>query len=130
MPKLDFSNYEGGREPAYVKHTLLESYLPELAYKVGSRWDSIVYVDPFAGPWQTKHPNYADSSFGIAVDALLRCQAGLRQSRNRDLHFECILGEQDKDAFAHLDNFAKTESRSNFVVHALPGKFAEQTHTI
>jgi three-Cys-motif partner protein len=129
MPRVDLSNYEG-REQAYVKHCLLEGYLPEWAYKVGSRWDSLVYVDPFAGPWQTKHPDYADSSFGIAVDALRRCQAGLRESRNRDLHVECILGEQDEDAFAHLERFAKAESRPNFVVHALPGKFANQTSKI
>ena len=53
MPKVDFSNYEG-REQAYVKHCLLEEYLPELAYRVGRTWDSLVYVDAFAGPWQTK----------------------------------------------------------------------------
>lgn len=99
MSKVDLSNY-AGREQAYVKHCLLEGYLPEWAYKVGSKWDSLVYVDAFAGPWQTKHPDYADSSFGIAVDALRRCQAGLGESRGRDLHVECILGEQDEDAFA------------------------------
>ena len=129
MPKVDLSNYEG-REQAYVKHCLLEGYLPEWGYKVGSRWDSLVYVDAFAGPWQTTHPDYADSSFGIAVDALRRCQAGLRESRGLDLHVECILGEQDEDAFGHLERFATAESRHNFVVHALPGKFAKQTSTI
>lgn len=129
MSKVDLSNY-AGREQAYVKHCLLEGYLPEWAYKVGSKWDSLVYVDAFAGPWQTKHPDYADSSFGIAVDALRRCQAGLGESRGRDLHVECILGEQDEDAFAHLERFAATESRPNFIVRALPGKFAKQTSTI
>ncbi len=33
---------------------LLEEYLPEWAYKVGSTWDSLAYVDAFAGPWQTQ----------------------------------------------------------------------------
>ncbi len=32
MPKVDLSNYEG-REQAYIKHCLLETYLPEWAYK-------------------------------------------------------------------------------------------------
>ena len=125
MPKVDLANYDG-REQAYVKHCLLEGYLPEWAYKVGSTWDWLVYVDAFAGPWQTKHPNYADSSFGIAVDALRRCQLGLRESRGRDLHMECVLVEQDENAFAHLKNFGGAESRPNFIVHALLGKFAEQ----
>jgi len=129
MPKVDLSNYQG-REQAYVKHCLLEGYLPEWAYKVGSTWDSLVYVDAFAGPWQTRHPSYADSSFGVAVDELRRCQIGLRDGRGRDLHMECVLVEQDEDAFAHLETFAKNESRPNFLVHALPGNFAKQIPAI
>lgn len=129
MPKVDLSNYKD-REQAYVKHCLLEGYLPEWAYKVGSTWDSLVYVDAFAGPWQTKHPNYADSSFGIAVDALRRCQTGLHDSRGRDLNIECILVEQDNDAFAHLKEFAVSQSRTGFIVRALPGKFAKQVPAI
>src|SRR3989442_13950222 len=35
MPKVDLSLYKQ-REQAYVKHCLLEEYLPEWAYKVGS----------------------------------------------------------------------------------------------
>ena len=50
MPKIEFSNYEGGREQAYVKHSLLENYLGQLAYRVRQIWDAIVYVDGFAGP--------------------------------------------------------------------------------
>lgn len=129
MPKVDLSHYDR-REQAYVKHCLLEQYLPDWAYKVGSKWDSLVYVDGFAGPWQTKHPNYADSSFGVAVDALRRCQVGLREGRGRDLHIECILVEQDESAFAHLEKFATAESRPDFIVHALPGQFANQTSRI
>jgi three-Cys-motif partner protein len=87
-------------------------------------------VDGFAGPWQTKHPDYADSSFGIAVDALRRCQLGLRQGRGRELHIECILVEQDESAFSHLKRFATASSHTNFIVHALPGKFVTQVSRI
>ena len=79
MPKVDLSNYKG-REQAYVKHSLLEVYLPELAYRVGKKWDSLVYVDGFAGPWKTHDPGHADSSFSIAIDALRRSQTGLRET--------------------------------------------------
>lgn len=129
MPKVDFSNYQG-REQAYVKHCLLDKYLPCWAYKVGSTWDALAYIDAFAGPWQTKHPNYADSSFGIAVGALRRCQKGLREGRRRDLHIECILVEQEEEAFAHLEKFAASETGPNFIVHALPGTFAKQIPAI
>ena len=129
MPNVDLSNYQG-REQAYVKHCLLERYLPDWAYKVGSKWDSLVYVDAFAGPWQTKHPNYADSSFGVAVDALRRCHLGLREGRKRDLRIECVLVEQDENAFAQLESFAQAASHPSFLVHALPGKFATQIPAI
>jgi hypothetical protein len=53
MPKVDLSNYEG-REQAYVKHYLLEKYLSRWGYKTGSKWDPLVFVDGFAGPWGSK----------------------------------------------------------------------------
>ena len=129
MPKVDFSNYLG-REQAFIKHSLLGEYLPDWAYKVGGKWDSLTYVDAFAGPWQTKHPNFADSSFGIAVDLLRRCQNGLRESRGRDLHVECILVEQEKEPFEQLRLFAADETADNFAVRALRGSFAEQIPAI
>ena len=129
MPKVDLANYKD-REQAYVKHCLLERYIPDWAYKVGTSWDSLVYVDGFAGPWQTKHPNYADSSFGVAVTALRQCQEGLRQNRKLDLHIECVLVERDKNAFSHLEAFAVEQSDANFVVRALAGTFADQIASI
>ena len=69
MPKADLSAYTG-REQAYVKHYLLEKCLAPLAYKVGSAWDSFVYVDGFSGPWKTTRADYADSSFAVAIDVL------------------------------------------------------------
>lgn len=125
MPKVDLSIYSG-REQAYVKHCLLEEYLPDWAYKVGAMWDSLVYVDGFAGPWQTKHPEYADSSFGIAIDALRRSCAGLREGRGRELRVESILVEQDQAACEHLKKFAASKSGPSFGVHALCGEFIEQ----
>lgn len=98
MPKLDFSKYEGEREQAYVKHSLLEVYLPELAFRVGQKWDVLAYVDGFAGPWKTRDPDHADSSFGIAIEALRRSQAGLRERHGRELHVKCILVGKTKAA--------------------------------
>ena len=128
MPRIDLAHYKG-RELAYVKHYLLEEYLPEWAYKVGAAWDSLVYVDGFAGPWQTTHPNYADSSFGVAVEVLRKCQSGLHQ-RGRDLQIECILVDQDKRAFNHLQQFATTNTAPGFGIHALGGQFVEQIPAI
>ena len=129
MPKVDLTNY-AGREQAYVKHCLLEEYLPEWAYKVGGAWDELVYVDGFAGPWEAKHTDYADTSFGIATQLLRQCQAGLLETRGRDLRIECILIEQDKKAFVELKKFAVAQSRSGFKVHALSGEFAQKINAV
>ena len=51
MPKVDLAAY-AGREQAYIKHCLLENYLPDWGYKIGQAWDNLIYVDGFAGPWK------------------------------------------------------------------------------
>lgn len=38
-----------GREQTLVKHFILRQYLKRFAHIVGSHWDSITYVDCFAG---------------------------------------------------------------------------------
>lgn len=128
MPKI--SNYEGGREPARVKHSLLEGYLPELVYRIGRTWDSFAYVDGFAGPWKTNDPNHADSSFRVAIDALRRSQKGLRDAHQRELQVTCILVEKDNIAFAELERSAASETSSEFEVHALHGEFIEKLSAI
>ena len=128
MPRVDLTNYIG-REQAYIKHCLLEEYLPEWAYKVGRVWDELVYVDGFAGPWQTKHADYADTSFGVAIQALRQCQNGLRE-HGRNLKMESILVDQDKNAFDELQKFAELQSNPGFGVHALHGQFIEKIETI
>jgi three-Cys-motif partner protein len=129
MPKVDFTNYLE-REQAYVKHCLLEQYLPELTYRVGKKWDSIVYIDGFAGPWQTNDPDHADSSFAVAVDALRQCQTGLRDTHGREIHMKSILVEQQRDAYLELKRFASRESTTNFEIHALNGEFVDNISRI
>ena len=88
MPKVNLVDY-AGREQAYVKHRLLAEYLPPLAYKVGSAWDSIVYVDAFSGPWNTNRADLADFSFAVAIDTLRNAQAGLRE-KGKNRRIDCI----------------------------------------
>jgi three-Cys-motif partner protein len=125
MPKVDFSAYEG-REQAYIKHCLLEEYLPDWGYKVGSQWDSLVYVDGFAGPWETKSPGHEDSSFGVAVSALSHVAEGLRLGRGRNLNVNCILVDQDKRAAEKLQAYAESVKRPGFRVNPLCGEFIDR----
>jgi three-Cys-motif partner protein len=129
MPKIDFAAYEGGREQAYIKHTLLEEYLPEWGYKVGSQWDSLVYVDGFAGPWDVQTPSFDDSSFGIASKALNNVASGLTE-HGRQLNVRCVLVEQSPEAFKKLKAYADSVNRPGFRVDALSGQFVSQLPAI
>ena len=124
MPKVDFSHYQG-REQAYVKHYLLERYLPDWAFKVGTKWRSLVYIDGFAGPWGTTDPNHEDSSFAVAVDSLRRARLGLLQQRGVTLSTHAILVESKKETFAKLDSFAQATNGADVSVTAIPGKFVD-----
>jgi three-Cys-motif partner protein len=123
MPKVNLTDY-AGREQAYVKHRLLAEYLPPLAYKVGSAWDSIVYVDAFSGPWKTSRTDYADSSFAVAISTLRDAQRGLKE-KNKNVRIDCILVEEDKKAFKELEAFAATQQTPAFGVHPLCGTFVD-----
>ncbi len=71
---VDLANY-AGREQAYVKHYLLDIYLEALIHKIASRYDHVVYVDGFSGPWQAAGTDFQDTSFGIALRALRSAKA-------------------------------------------------------
>jgi three-Cys-motif partner protein len=90
-----------GREQAYVKHVLLESYLERLVHKVASRYDHVAYVDGFAGPWLSANERFEDTSFGIALNALRRAKATWKQ-HGRDVTMSALLVEQDKAAYSQL----------------------------
>jgi three-Cys-motif partner protein len=89
-----------GREQAYVKHTFLELYLEALAHKVASTYPHIVYVDGFAGPWQSVNENFRDTSFGIALNALRKAKESWKPMR--DVRMSALLVERDATAYAAL----------------------------
>ena len=95
---IDFSHYEG-REQAFVKHTFLDKYLPALIGKICSTFDEFVYVDGFAGPWQsTAGESFDDTSFGIALNHMTT-QRLFYQSRGRDIKMRAFLVEKDAGSF-------------------------------
>jgi three-Cys-motif partner protein len=96
---IRFQNY-AGREQAYVKHVFLESYLERLAHKVASAYSHIVYVDGFAGPWQSANENFEDTSFGIGLNALRRAKASWKEKR--DVRMSAFLVEREPAAYRQL----------------------------
>src|SRR6266436_3588726 len=71
-----------GREQSYVKHVFLERYLELLVHKTASIYPHIVFVDGFAGPWQSANESWKE--------------------RNRDVRMSAFLVERDQDAYKKL----------------------------
>jgi three-Cys-motif partner protein len=90
-----------GREQAYVKHVFLERYLEALIFKTASTYKHIVYVDGFAGPWQSANEEFADTSFGICLNALRRAKETWQKSK-RNVRMTALLVEQHPKAYAKL----------------------------
>jgi len=90
-----------GREQTYVKHVFLERYLEALAFKTASTYNHIVYVDGFAGPWQSANEKFEDTSFGIALNALRRAKDAWKKN-GRDVRMTALLVEQNAAAYARL----------------------------
>lgn len=100
MSLPDLAHY-AGREQAYVKHYFLASYVEALVFKVASKYDTIVYIDGYSGPWQSGSEKFADTSFGIAL-ATLRSAREAWKRKGRIVKMKAILVEERREAFAKL----------------------------
>lgn len=128
-PPLNFAHYEG-REQAFIKHVLLQQYLPAWAYKVATRWDSLVFVDCFAGPWGVKGEQFEDSSFGVAVEALSEVLESRRERGDTLFRVKLILVEKTPEGFARLEEYAAAHRRDGFEIEPYLGEFTEVIPTI
>jgi three-Cys-motif partner protein len=90
-----------GREQSYVKHIFLERYLEALVFKTASTYPHIVYVDGFAGPWQSANEQFEDTSFVIALNALRRAKEAWKRN-GRNVRMSAFLVERDGAAYAKL----------------------------
>jgi three-Cys-motif partner protein len=96
----DLARY-AGREQAYVKHYFLENYLGRLLHKAAARFDHIVYIDGFSGPWQSSQEQFEDTSFGIALGELRKAKSTWREL-GRDREMSAFLVEKSQGAFGRL----------------------------
>ena len=128
MPKVDLTNYTG-REHAYIKHYLLAEYLSRWGYKTGSKWDPLVFIDGFAGPWESNDEEFNDTSFGIGLRALSETITGLSKI-NRTVRGICIFVEKKPQSFFKLHGFAKKHSTESVRAIALKGRFVDKIKVI
>ena len=128
MPKVNLANYRG-REHAYIKHYLLAEYLSRWGYKIGSKWDPLVFIDGFAGPWGSIDEDFADTSFGIALSALNETVIGLSKV-NRSVHGVCVFVEKKPQSFIKLEDFTRNHTSDSVRAVALKGRFVEKIKVI
>lgn len=123
---LDPRWYEG-REQALVKHTFLDTYMPAQIPKIVSWADEFVYVDLFAGPWQSNSGDYSDTSFGIALRRMTEARAK-RAELGRSVKMIAHFVEKDPENYPKLveavGRFPEVES------HCYPGTAEQHANTI
>ena len=113
-----------GREQAFIKHQLLETYLQRLFMIIGQHQKNIRYVDCFSGPWQEGSNDLQDTSIGISLKIIEKCQNGLN-ANGKNVTFHALFIEKDKKSFQKLQNYLSDISQQNISTKALPGDFFE-----
>ncbi|SRR6266498_1617694 len=93
------------REQTKIKHLILQKYLQRFAMIIGSKWDTITYVDCFSGPWNVQSEDLQDSSFSIALRELQAARAQ-HVARGKSIKLRCLFLEKNPDAYAKLEEFA------------------------
>lgn len=116
------------REQSELKHYAIKLYLEAAARILGSAWD-LKYVDCCAGPWDSTHADYSDTSFGIAFEVLRQTRLELAE-RNRAPRISCLFIEKEKRPFAALDGYAQEKTSRDITVVARNWDFAERISDI
>lgn len=118
-----------GREQAFVKHRLLETYLQRLFMIMGLYQRSIRYVDCFSGPWQEGSATLQDTSIGIALKIFQKSREGFRKM-GREVTFQALFIEKDRIAFQKLQSYLATFSQTGITTEAFYGDFFELRDSI
>ncbi len=93
-----------GREQAFIKHKLLETYLYKLFMIVGQHQPTISYVDCLAGPWQENTEDMSDTSIGRSLQTMRNCLESLR-GMGHSVRFRALFVEKDEEAYQKLTEY-------------------------
>ena len=116
------------REQAFVKHTLLKSYLQKLFLIVGAsaRGGSIeiCYVDCFAGPWGDDSESMETTSIAISLQMLEDCRQALARLGTQ-AKMRALFIEKDRRAFKRLDTYLANFTPTAIEAQCRQGDFVE-----
>jgi three-Cys-motif partner protein len=120
--------YEG-REQAWIKHSLLKSYLEKLVLIIGMSARrqgrvEICYVDCFAGPWGTSDATLKGTSISVSLQTLTDCKEKLA-TLGVDATMRALYIEKEPGSFAKLSAFLSQHAPASVQSRCLPGDFVE-----
>ena len=101
---MDIPDAYKGREQAYLKHRLLETYLERLFMIVGHHQKTICYVDCFSGPWQEKGTDLEDTSIARSLNIIKKCRDGLAGEKIYPT-FRALYIEKEDKPFRKLNDY-------------------------
>ncbi|ERU97060.1 TPA: three-Cys-motif partner protein TcmP [Pseudomonas aeruginosa] len=93
------------REQAFIKHTILRTYLQRLLMIIGRSETIVNYVDCFAGPWSAESAELDDTSIGISLQQMKQCHESLIRKFGKTIRFRALYIEKDKKAYEKLKSF-------------------------
>jgi three-Cys-motif partner protein len=96
---------------------------------VGKYQSCIRYVDCFSGPWQEGSEELQDTSIGIVLDIMQKCERGLKQI-GRDVNFHALFIEKSNDAFNKLEAFLSQSTHQGVAAEARKGEFFDLRESI
>ena len=128
------AEYQDGREQTFFKHAVLRNYLRSWSQKLGSisqtgRRVRLWYVDCFAGPWQSKTEDRADTSVAIGMNALEEALATWADAPAK-VEAGAIFVEAKPKSAAKLKEFLAGRAERGVAWHVLEGEFASQVGSI
>lgn len=121
-----------GREQTAAKHFILKRYLQALAFKLlQGGFGTLIYVDGFSGPWESKTSDYSDTSFMIAIRVLKDVQQRVREAGRRK-RVQCFFVEQDAAAYEQLRAAVMQhhDPANDFFVHSYHGRFEDAVDAV
>ncbi len=114
-----------GREQAYIKHTILRTYLTRLFMIIGNGETVINYIDCFAGPWQDESDELRSTSIGISIEEMEKCVKGIRKIHGRSVKFRALYIEKDPKAYQRLQAYVQKQHHSSITVERMEGDYRE-----
>lgn len=116
-----------GREQAWIKHQLLESYLEKLLRIIGMAARTqgkveICFVDCFAGPWGDDSEQMEGTSIAISMRTMAKCKQELAKL-GVDATMRALYIELDKRAFGRLSDYLQKATPAGVDAQCKEGDF-------